>query len=87
MAYATWQTRDVNNSTTLSAEGLGETRVSDARPREWREWLPQARALVDEWVDIQVARDLPDSATADLTQRIARALHRAFQKGEALPPL
>ncbi len=56
------------------------------RPREWRDWLPQARALVDEWVDIQVERALSPAETTDLTQRIARALHRAFLMGEVLPP-
>ena len=60
--------------------------MSADRPREWREWLPQAQALVDEWVDIQVQRALSSSETADLTQRIARALHRAFLMGEGLPP-
>jgi len=41
---------------------------------------------VDEWVDIQVQRALSSSEKADLTQRIARALHRAFLMGEGLPP-
>jgi len=41
---------------------------------------------VDEWVDIQVERALSPAETTDLTQRIARALHRAFLMGEVLPP-
>ncbi|HEY3063742.1 MAG TPA: hypothetical protein VGL99_32625 [Chloroflexota bacterium] len=55
-------------------------------PREWRDWLPQARALVDEWAEIQVELPLPSSATTDLSERIARALQRAVQLGQALPP-
>jgi hypothetical protein len=51
------------------------------RPREWREWLPQAQALVDEWAEVQVGRVLSAAQVADLVQRVARALHRAFQSG------
>jgi hypothetical protein len=44
-----------------------------------------AQALVDEWTEIHLSRSLSPSQVDDLTQRIARSLHRAFQRGQSLP--
>jgi len=70
-----------------SGVGALEIRVpASDRPREWRDWLPQAEALVHEWSELHVSRSLSASQVDDLTQRIARSLHRAFQCGQTGPP-
>jgi hypothetical protein len=67
--------------------GSLEKRVpASDRPREWRDWLPQAEALVREWSEIHISRSLSASQVDDLTQRIARSLQRAFQCGQTGPP-
>jgi hypothetical protein len=82
-----WQIRPCFEPAYAPELGSLEKRVpASDRPREWRDWLPQAEALIHEWSELHVSRSLSTSQVDDLTQCIARSLHRAFQCGQINPP-
>ncbi|HEY3063743.1 MAG TPA: hypothetical protein VGL99_32630 [Chloroflexota bacterium] len=49
----------------------------------WLEFLAQAQDIVQQWEESGVGRLLTTAAAADLAERIARGLRRAYERGLA----
>jgi hypothetical protein len=50
-------------------------------PEDWRDWIPDAHHLIEEWEADTYSRMLSISDAIQLSERIARALHDAFERG------
>jgi hypothetical protein len=50
-------------------------------PEDWRDWIAEAHRVVEEWEASTSARMLSMRDSVALAERIARALHSAFQRG------
>jgi len=49
----------------------------------WLEFLAQAQDIVHQWEESAAGRLLDTAAAADLAERIARGLRRAYEQGLA----
>jgi hypothetical protein len=48
-------------------------------------WLSEANAIVEDWLKSSTERTLSPTSAAQLANRIARALQRAYEQGQAVP--
>ena len=51
------------------------------QPEDWRDWIPDAHRVIEEWEADVKGRMLSMRDSLALVERIAKALHRAFERG------
>jgi hypothetical protein len=51
------------------------------QPEDWRDWIPDAHRLIEEWESDTTSRMLSIRDAIQLSERIARALQQAFERG------
>jgi hypothetical protein len=54
---------------------------SQSAPEDWRDWIAEAHRVVEEWESATSVRMLSMRDSVALAERIARALHSAYQRG------
>ena len=55
--------------------------MSEETARDWRDWLPQAQRVVEEWESATSRRLLSTAEAARLIEKIARDLNAAYERG------
>lgn len=51
------------------------------RPEDWRDWIPDAHRIIEDWEADTKGRMLSMRDSLALAEHIAKALHAAFERG------
>ena len=55
--------------------------VLTPRSEDWRDWIPEAHRVIEEWEAGTQSRLLSMREAIELSERIARALQDAYKRG------
>lgn len=69
----------------LSAVSNGSPLFQPGAPEDWRDWIAEAQRIVESWESATNRRLLTAREAGALIERIARALHVAFERARNSP--
>jgi hypothetical protein len=57
--------------------------LTTPEPDDWRDWIPEAHRVIEEWEADTRIRMLLTQDILSLAERIARAMHGAYERGRS----
>jgi hypothetical protein len=67
----------------IGPHSRGHRELTTPAPEDWRDWIPEAHRVIEEWEADTRIRMLLTQDILSLAERIARALHNAYERGRS----